>query len=196
MLENMIYPRNVKLLHLCLFAFYFGLLPDLFGLAFRFTYLGSVGVAYEDIDDIKPPLFVALPPLTNYQPAGNFQQQSNNYQHTSVKSLPNSTLNALDKPPTYDALYAAADVINSTVPNIPSLQGVSGNNVYAVPNSDLLVSSVDVALVEFPRRNLRFVEVLGEGEFGEVSTSDYEKYLISFSNIVNGIKGTLLSLLN
>ena len=141
----------------------------LFSLAFRFVCVGSVGVAYEDIDDIKPPLFVALPPLTNYQPAGNFQQQSNNYQQTSVKTIPSTTLNALDKPPTYDALYAAADVINSTVPNIPSLQGVSGNNVYAVPNSDLLVSSVDVALVEFPRRNLRFVEVLGEGEFGEVS---------------------------
>ena len=156
-----------------------------------FVCLGSVGVAYEDIDDIKPPLFVALPPLTNnyqaasnyqsttnyqpasnqssngYQPASNYQQ-ANGYQHTSVKSIPSANLNSLDKPPTYDALYAAADVINSTVPNIPSLQGVSGNNVYAVPNSDLLVSSVDVALVEFPRRNLRFVEVLGEGEFGEV----------------------------
>lgn len=77
-------------------------------------------------------------------------------------------MNALDKPPNYDALYAASDVISSCVPNIPSLQGVSGNNVYAVPNSDILVSSVDCALVEFPRRNLRFVEVLGEGEFGEV----------------------------
>lgn len=133
-----------------------------------FVCLGSVCCAYEDIDDLKPPLFVALPPLTNYQPATNYQQ-ANNYQQASIKSVPNTTLNSLDKPPTYDALYAAADVINSTAPNIPSLQGVSGNNVYAVPNSDLLVSSVDVALVEFPRRNLRFVEVLGEGEFGEVS---------------------------
>jgi len=82
-----------------------------------------------------------------------------------------SSLNALDKPPNYDALYAACDVISSCVPNIPSLQGVSGNNVYAVPNSDILVSSVDCALVEFPRRNLRFVEVLGEGEFGEVGAN-------------------------
>ena len=160
-----IFDKFLLLVLLCLlfcFQFYFRL-------PFHFVCLGSVGVAYEDIDDIKPPLFVALPPLTNYQPAANYQPPSNNYQQTSVKSVTNTTLNSLDKPPTYDALYAAADVINSTVPNIPSLQGVSGNNVYAVPNSDLLVSSVDVALVEFPRRNLRFLEVLGEGEFGEVS---------------------------
>ena len=81
-------------------------------------------------------------------------------------------------------------MINSTVPNIPSLQGVSGNNVYAVPNSDLLVSSVDVALVEFPRRNLRFVEVLGEGEFGEVSlVNKHLKFVANklFCLLVEGI---------
>ena len=48
------------------------------------------------------------------------------------------------------------------------LQGVSGNNVYAVPNADLLLS-IDYTVMEFPRENLRFVEVLGEGQFGEVS---------------------------
>ena len=37
----------------------------------------------------------------------------------SNQSQPNN----LDKtPPTYDALYAAADIISSQVPNIPSLQ--------------------------------------------------------------------------
>lgn len=47
------------------------------------------------------------------------------------------------------------------------LQGVSGNNVYAVPNAELLLS-IDVTVNEFPRENLRFIEVLGEGQFGEV----------------------------
>ncbi|ESO96071.1 hypothetical protein LOTGIDRAFT_116145 [Lottia gigantea] len=68
-------------------------------------------------------------------------------------------------PPNYDALYAAADVVN--VQNVSSLQGVSGNNVYAVPNADLLLT-IDYSVMEFPRENLRFLEVLGEGQFGEV----------------------------
>lgn len=50
------------------------------------------------------------------------------------------------------------------------LQGVSGNNVYAVPNAELLLS-IDVTVNEFPRENLRFIEVLGEGQFGEVNIS-------------------------
>ena len=80
--------------------------------------------------------------------------------------------NGLDKPPpNYDALYAAADIVNAPASNIPSLQGVSGNNVYAVPNADLLLS-IDYSVMEFPRENLRFVEVLGEGQFGEVSDDD------------------------
>ncbi|XP_041368248.1 discoidin domain-containing receptor 2-like isoform X2 [Gigantopelta aegis] len=73
----------------------------------------------------------------------------------------------LDKPPNYDALYAAADIVNVHGANVPSMQGVSGNNVYAVPNADLLLS-IDYSVLEFPRENLRFVEVLGEGQFGEV----------------------------
>lgn len=58
--------------------------------------------------------------------------------------------------------YAAADVVN-----IPNIQGVSGSNVYAVPNPDLLWSE-DLAVMEFPRENLKFIEKLGEGQFGEV----------------------------
>lgn len=72
-----------------------------------------------------------------------------------------------EKPPTYDALYAAADIVHVNVPNIPNLQGVSGNNVYAVPNAELLLT-LEHAVVQFPRENLQFVDVLGEGQFGEV----------------------------
>ncbi|XP_052219449.1 discoidin domain-containing receptor 2-like isoform X4 [Dreissena polymorpha] len=80
--------------------------------------------------------------------------------------------NNLDKPPPrYDALYAAADIVSTQVPNIPSLQGVSGNNVYAVPNEELLLS-IEVSVNEFPRANLRFIEVLGQGQFGEVHLCD------------------------
>ena len=50
------------------------------------------------------------------------------------------------------------------------VQGVSGNNVYAVPNADLLLS-IDYSVMEFPRENLSFVQGLGEGQFGEVRIS-------------------------
>ena len=39
--------------------------------------------------------------------------------------------------------------------------------MYAVPNAELLLS-IDVTVNEFPRENLRFIELLGEGQFGEV----------------------------
>jgi len=32
---------------------------------------------------------------------------------------------------------------------------------------------VDLSAFEFPRKNLKFVEMLGEGQFGEVCTSVY-----------------------
>ncbi|CAG5136400.1 unnamed protein product, partial [Candidula unifasciata] len=72
-----------------------------------------------------------------------------------------------DKPPNYDALYAAADIVNVHGTSIPSMQGVSGNNVYSVPNAELLCS-IDYSIMELQREDLRFVEVLGEGQFGEV----------------------------
>jgi hypothetical protein len=74
----------------------------------------------------------------------------------------------VDKPPNYDVLYAAADIVNLHGRSIPSMQGVSGNNVYSVPNAELLCS-IDYSVMEIQREDLRFVEVLGEGQFGEVS---------------------------
>ncbi|XP_052828814.1 discoidin domain-containing receptor 2 isoform X2 [Octopus bimaculoides] len=101
-------------------------------------------------DVTKSSLTVSLPPRPPRPPKG-----------TPIMG------NTLDKPPNYEALYAAADIVNVHVPNIPSLQGVSGNNIYAVPNADLLLS-IDYSVAEFPRDNLKFIEVLGEGQFGEV----------------------------
>ncbi|KAK3589844.1 hypothetical protein CHS0354_015861 [Potamilus streckersoni] len=75
--------------------------------------------------------------------------------------------NAQDKHVQYDALYAAADIINSQVPNIPSIQGVSGNSICGVHSNDLLLS-MDQSVIEIPKKHLRCIEFLGEGQFGEV----------------------------
>ncbi|XP_066539251.1 epithelial discoidin domain-containing receptor 1 isoform X2 [Hoplias malabaricus] len=61
--------------------------------------------------------------------------------------------------------YAEADII--------SLQGVSGNNTYAVPA--LSASPPDCPpLPELPRERLIFKEKLGEGQFGEVHLCEIE----------------------
>ncbi|XP_060706967.1 discoidin domain-containing receptor 2-like isoform X2 [Hemiscyllium ocellatum] len=57
--------------------------------------------------------------------------------------------------------YAEADIIN--------LQGVTGNNTYAVPAVTIdALAGKDIAVGEFPRQRLVFREKLGEGQFGEV----------------------------
>ncbi|XP_048007914.1 epithelial discoidin domain-containing receptor 1 isoform X2 [Megalobrama amblycephala] len=61
--------------------------------------------------------------------------------------------------------YAEADII--------SLQGVSGNNTYAVPA--LSATPADCPpLPELPRERLIFKEKLGEGQFGEVHLCEIE----------------------
>ncbi|KAL4660118.1 discoidin domain-containing receptor 2-like [Arapaima gigas] len=57
--------------------------------------------------------------------------------------------------------YAEADIV--------SLQGVTGSNMYSVPAVTMdLLSGKDLAVEEFPRKQLTFKEKLGEGQFGEV----------------------------
>ena len=53
---------------------------------------------------------------------------------------------------------------------------MSGNNVYAVPNEELLLS-IEVSVNEFPRENLRFIEVLGQGQFGEVGRGEHPVFV-------------------
>ena len=48
---------------------------------------------------------------------------------------------------------------------------MSGNTVYAVPNNIDFSWQEDLSVMEFPRENLKFVEKLGEGQFGEVRDS-------------------------
>lgn len=61
--------------------------------------------------------------------------------------------------------YAATEICK-----VQNIQGVSGNTTYAVPNVDLLNHEEGLAICEFPRHRLRFLEKLGEGQFGEVCT--------------------------
>uniref|UniRef100_A0A665VR91 receptor protein-tyrosine kinase n=1 Tax=Echeneis naucrates TaxID=173247 RepID=A0A665VR91_ECHNA len=63
--------------------------------------------------------------------------------------------------------YAEADIV--------SLQGVSGNNTYAVPALASSSPGADSApLPELPRQCLIFKEKLGEGQFGEVHLCEIE----------------------
>ena len=59
-------------------------------------------------------------------------------------------------------VYEGAD----TMADMPNIQGVSGNTTYAMPATELLG---DDEVVTFPRENLKMLEKLGEGQFGEVS---------------------------
>ncbi|XP_053736922.1 epithelial discoidin domain-containing receptor 1 isoform X1 [Synchiropus splendidus] len=63
--------------------------------------------------------------------------------------------------------YAEADIV--------SLQGVSGNNTYAVPALASTSPGADASpLPELPRHFLVFKEKLGEGQFGEVHLCEIE----------------------
>uniref|UniRef100_A0A8C5SVL1 Discoidin domain-containing receptor 2 n=1 Tax=Laticauda laticaudata TaxID=8630 RepID=A0A8C5SVL1_LATLA len=57
--------------------------------------------------------------------------------------------------------YAETDIVN--------LQGVTGNNTYAVPAITVdSLTKKDISIAEFPRHQLQLKEKLGEGQFGEV----------------------------
>lgn len=78
-------------------------------------------------------------------------------------SPPYPTLSPPVSPPLPPSVphYAEADIV--------SLQGVSGNNTYAVPALASSSPGADATpLPELPRQYLIFKEKLGEGQFGEV----------------------------
>ena len=56
----------------------------------------------------------------------------------------------------------------SEVHSLPNIQGVSGNNVYAVPGNLDFLWAEELSVMEFPREKLKSVQKLGEGQFGEV----------------------------
>uniref|UniRef100_A0A3B4CSS2 receptor protein-tyrosine kinase n=1 Tax=Pygocentrus nattereri TaxID=42514 RepID=A0A3B4CSS2_PYGNA len=94
---------------------------------------------------------------------------------------PSTVLRAREQPPPpllSGAHYAEASGGGPSVPHyaeadIISLQGVSGNNTYAVPA--LSATPADCPpLPELPRERLIFKEKLGEGQFGEVHLCEIE----------------------
>lgn len=84
--------------------------------------------------------------------------------------------------------YAETDIVH--------LQGVTGNNMYAVPA--LTVDSLtkkDISVGEFPRQQLRLKEKLGEGQFGEVQlfSSTFpptERRCLAELNLLSCLSGT------
>ena len=74
--------------------------------------------------------------------------------------------------------YAASDMLS-----LPNIQGVSGNNVYGVPQNLDLLWMDDFQAMEFPRDNIQFVEKLGEGQFGEVRNKKRSPALMLSSKI-------------
>ncbi|XP_065290553.1 discoidin domain-containing receptor 2 isoform X1 [Dermacentor albipictus] len=79
-------------------------------------------------------------------------------------------------PPAAEQYYAATDVVVS----LPNIQGVSGNTVYSVPTLDLSSAEENSGgatlppVREVPRHRIRFIEKLGEGQFGEVHLCEAE----------------------
>ncbi|XP_051776276.1 LOW QUALITY PROTEIN: epithelial discoidin domain-containing receptor 1 [Erpetoichthys calabaricus] len=100
----------------------------------------AFGVGYMQPDLVKSPPLHELPPPYSC-PSG-------------MSSMSTAVQNSVPH-------YAEADIIN--------LQGVTGNNTYAVPAITVdALAGKDIAVGEFPRQRLIFKEKLGEGQFGEV----------------------------
>lgn len=124
---------------------------------------------YQDPQDFKP----SFPGSCS-----NDSATSREYAVPDLKSPPVGSMHSLSTPtmkPSFphtlpktpqqpsERHYAATDV----VVKLPNIQGVSGNTLYAVPNVEVL-NREEIPLREVPRHKLRFLEKLGEGQFGEV----------------------------
>ena len=63
---------------------------------------------------------------------------------------------------------AAVYPLSSGLSTLPNIQGVGGNNIYALPDNLEPMWLEDFSVIEFPRENLNFIERIGEGAFGDV----------------------------
>lgn len=72
-------------------------------------------------------------------------------------------------------LYPPSDLVT-----FPQMQGVSGNVVYAVPNTGakatpaIPLNTNSQALCELPRNQLKVIQKLGQGQFGEVNLCEIQ----------------------
>uniref|UniRef100_A0A672MEY0 receptor protein-tyrosine kinase n=1 Tax=Sinocyclocheilus grahami TaxID=75366 RepID=A0A672MEY0_SINGR len=86
---------------------------------------------------------------------------------------PSTVLRPREQPHYGEASGAGGSVPHYAEADIISLQGVSGNNTYAIPA--LSATPTDCPpLPELPRERLLFKEKLGEGQFGEVHLCEIE----------------------
>lgn len=92
--------------------------------------------------------------------------------------------------------YASTDIAGPghTASMYPSIAGVSGSTLYShgatlpfhtishtvpVPHATHEISPQDdISALEFPRENLKFIDKLGEGQFGEVSIQNRHVYYV------------------
>ncbi|GFS63625.1 discoidin domain-containing receptor 2, partial [Trichonephila inaurata madagascariensis] len=109
---------------------------------------------YQEPQDIK----------TNYTGAYcNGSAISREYAIPDVKKVmpaPSTKASSFSRAAGPDRHYAATAVLE-----LPNIQGVSGNTVYAAPNTD---EELLPPVPEIPRHKLHYLEKLGEGQFGEV----------------------------
>ena len=79
-----------------------------------------------------------------------------------IYAVPETPKGTLPKGKALFAHYAETDVVN--------IQGVSGNTIYGVPSQCMeKLNNSRSPCPEYPRHKLKFLEILGEGMFGEVS---------------------------
>jgi hypothetical protein len=77
-----------------------------------------------------------------------------------------------------------------TVPQLTNAQGTSESSIYGAPISPEVLTTVtddeeedeNIPLCQFPREQLRVLDRLGHGQFGEVSTEN-----IGFERFIEGV---------
>ncbi len=83
-------------------------------------------------------------------------------EYSMIYAVPETPKGTLPKGKALFAHYAETDVVN--------IQGVSGNTIYGVPSQCMeKLNNSRSPCPEYPRHKLKFLEILGEGMFGEVS---------------------------
>ncbi|XP_069055176.1 epithelial discoidin domain-containing receptor 1 isoform X3 [Lepisosteus oculatus] len=113
----------------------------------------------------RPLSNLLLPSSHSLTPAGDEGSKPINTQAAGGRGYSEAMAPPLQEaPPPYPGAPPPPSVPHYAEADIVSLQGVSGNNAYAVP----ALAAEDSAPAELPRACLVFREKLGEGQFGEV----------------------------
>jgi len=106
-------------------------------------------------------LLAFAPPVNNYlKPEPTSEKNSNDFSNSrSSASDPLIPVNSASVSP-----YATTDIVSVIMAGM----GTSRPSVTSTTTNTGTWLTADLPDVEFPRKNLKFVEMLGEGQFGEV----------------------------